>query len=135
LFPKYLTIACIYGLQKIYKKGIPLKHKLARLLSSKLKILVGQTDSFVKDSASWMREIKDIKLKEEDILVSFDMVSLFAKIPTQDAINVNRDITNEIVDLASVCLKSTYFSFQGTIYEQIEGIAMASPLSPIIANL
>ena len=32
-------------------------------------------------------------------------------------------------------MKSTYFSFQGEIYEQVDGVAMGSPLSPIVANL
>ena len=35
----------------------------------------------------------------------------------------------------SVCLKNTYFSFQDQFYEQVEGAAMGSPVSPIVANL
>ena len=37
--------------------------------------------------------------------------------------------------LAEVCLRSTFFSFQGEFYEQTIGVAMGSPLSPIVANL
>ena len=37
--------------------------------------------------------------------------------------------------LLEFCLKSTYFSFQGRFYQQLEGTAMGSPFSPIIANL
>ena len=33
------------------------------------------------------------------------------------------------------CFKNTYFSFQGQFYEQVEGAAMGSPVSPIVANL
>ena len=33
------------------------------------------------------------------------------------------------------CLTNTYFSFQGKLYEQIEGAAMGSPISPIVANI
>ena len=32
-------------------------------------------------------------------------------------------------------MKNTYFIFQGMFYEQTEGAAMGSPISPIIANL
>ena len=32
------------------------------------------------------------------------------------------------------CLKNTYFSFQGQFFEQVEGAAMGSPVSPIVAN-
>ena len=34
-----------------------------------------------------------------------------------------------------MCLKSTYFQYQDSYYEQIEGAAMGSPLSPIVANI
>ena len=30
---------------------------------------------------------------------------------------------------------ATYFLFQGTFYDQIDGVAMGSPLGPILANL
>ena len=34
-----------------------------------------------------------------------------------------------------MCLKSTYFSLRGNIYEHIEGVAMGSPLSPVVADI
>ena len=41
----------------------------------------------------------------------------------------------QIVTLMEFCLKNTYFLFQGTFYEQVQGAAMGSPISPLIANL
>ena len=40
-----------------------------------------------------------------------------------------------ITSLLEFCLKTTYFQFQGSFYEQINGAAMGSPISPIVANL
>ena len=40
-----------------------------------------------------------------------------------------------IIMLLEFCLKNTHFIFQGRIYEQTEGAAISSPLSPIIVNL
>ena len=40
-----------------------------------------------------------------------------------------------IIELLGFCLHNTYFSFQNKFYEQIGGIAMGSPVSPIVANL
>jgi len=72
----------------------------------------------------------------ENLMVSFDILSLYTMIPIDEAIDVMRTITdNETVDLLKLCLKSSYFSFKGIIYEQIHGVAMASPLSPIIENI
>ena len=41
----------------------------------------------------------------------------------------------QITSLLEFCLRSTYFTFQNKHYEQIEGTAMGSPISPIAANL
>ena len=43
--------------------------------------------------------------------------------------------TRHIIRLLEFCLRSTHFVFQGQHYEQVEGAAMGSPLSPIIANI
>ena len=41
--------------------------------------LVGQTDSFVKNSQHTASELINLELEEDDILVSHDVVSLFTK--------------------------------------------------------
>ena len=40
-----------------------------------------------------------------------------------------------IVTLLEFCLKNTCFLFQGKYYEQVQGTAMGSPISPLIADL
>ena len=42
---------------------------------------------------------------------------------------------NDIILLLEFCLKNMYFSFQDQFYEQIKGMTMDSPVSPIVANL
>ena len=37
--------------------------------------------------------------------------------------------------LLEFCLNNTYFLFQGKFYEQVQGAAVGSPISPLIANL
>ncbi len=34
-----------------------------------------------------------------------------------------------------VCLRSTYFRYNGNWYEQVDGAAMGSPVSAVVANL
>ncbi|GJQ79245.1 hypothetical protein Trydic_g5489 [Trypoxylus dichotomus] len=41
------------------------------------------------------------------------------------------DLPGYIIDLIAHCLKTTYFTFNGDWYKQIDG----APLSPVIANL
>ena len=42
---------------------------------------------------------------------------------------------NHICCLLEFCLKNTFFQYKGRYYEQTEGAAMGSPISPIVANL
>ena len=81
--------------------------------------------------------------------VSFDVVSLFTKVSTGDALRDIEDLLAEdgtlrdrtillptdIVSLTGLCLNTTYFHFGGNFYEQVEGAAMGSPLSPVVANI
>ena len=40
-----------------------------------------------------------------------------------------------IIKLLSFCLTSTTFVYKGQHYQQLDGVAMGSPVSPVIANL
>jgi len=105
----------IYGLPKIHKEGAPLRpivntiggptYLLAKFLALKLKPLVGRTKSFVKDFASFIEELKDIKLDPRGILVSFDVVPLYTCIPIYEAMEViNRLRDPDTTRLAEICL-------------------------------
>jgi len=135
----------IYGLSKIHRHGAPLRpivntiggptYLLAKFLAQKLKPLVGRADSFIKESASFVQEWRDIKLEPGELLVSFDVVSLYIKIPIQEAIDIIDHITDEkTAKLVSLCLTSTFFRFQGEFYEKTCSVAMGSPLSPIVVR-
>ena len=77
------------------------------------------------------------------------MSALFTSVPIDPALKIIKDLLDkdttlkertvmevgDIILLLEFCLKNTYFSFQGQFYEQVEGAAMGSPVSPIVANL
>lgn len=82
-------------------------------------------------------------------MLSFDVVSLFTKVPIAEALVTISDLLSQdesleertaipaedICALTELCLRSTYFEFQGRFFEQTDGAAMGSPLSPVVANL
>ena len=41
----------------------------------------------------------------------------------------------ELKKLFEFATSRTYFLFQGTFYDQVDGVAMGSPLGPVLANL
>ena len=84
-----------------------------------------------------------------ECLSSYDVSALFTSVPIDPALKIIKDLLvkdptlkdrtviciDDIILLLEFCLKNTYFSFQGQFFEQVEGAAMGSPVSPIVANL
>jgi hypothetical protein len=91
-----------YGLPKIHKVGIPLRpivasigspsYSLSKYIASLISPLAGNTVSFIKDSAHFVSIIGDLKLEEEEVMISFDVKSLFTNVPIAEAVKVIRDI-------------------------------------------
>ena len=159
LTPQLSTPPQIYGLPKIHKAGTPLRpivssigsptYRLAKELARILAPLMGKTDTFVKNSAEFAEDIRKAHADKETTMVSFDVVSLFTKVPLKEALGCISDLldTDEtleertnippdaICQLTELCLRATYFLFEDQFFEQVDGAAMGSPLSPIVANL
>lgn len=75
-------------------------------------------------------------MKAKDLMVSFEIVSLYTMIPIEEAIDVIQSITDsETTYLLKTCLKSSYFSFKGKNYAQTHRVAMGLPLFAIIVNI
>ena len=93
--------------------------------------------------------MEQIRLGKNDILVSFDVVSLFTNVPVEEACNIAKERllsdttlsqrTNlspeNVHDLLKLCLTTTCFQWREKFYEQTNGAPMGSPLSPVMANL
>jgi len=85
---------------------------LTKYVSGILSPLVGNIDSFIKDSKHFVDLIKDDKYEPKDMTVSFDVISLFTKIPLNEAIEVVKGVTDPLTaKLVEICLRSTFFSF------------------------
>lgn len=109
---------------------------LGKYVASILNPLVGNIDSFNKDSKHFVDLIKDDKDDPNYLIVIFYVVSLFTKIHTNEAIEVVKGVTNpHSIKFDEICLRSTFFSFQGELFEQATSVAMGSPLSPIVSNI
>ena len=87
---------------------------------------------------------------ESDILVSYDASSLFTNVPLDETIQIlvdkafNKNWFNttyelnitksDLSDLLKVATKDQLFQFNGNLYEQVDRVAMGSPLGPLLAN-
>ena len=80
-------------------------------------------------------------------MASFDVTSLFTNIPVDETIEIisNHIFANckyfegfnrpQFIQLLSLSVKNCHFTFNGWIYQHIDGVAMGSPLGPLFANI
>ena len=123
LLPRDNVKPRIYMLPKIHKENILLRsivntirspmYRLSKFLAGKLRHMIGHASSYVKDFTGWINEIKRDRLEDNDILIHFDMVSLYTKIPITEAINIIKNkVDNDIAKSGRAMVKkSTYFCF------------------------
>ena len=159
IYPTMTESPKFYGLPKIHKPEVPLRpivasrgsitYELAKYVAHILAPIVGKTEHHIHNSADLVEKLKNVRLTEEETLVSYDVSALFTSVPVQESVDIIRkrledddtlkDRTpltpDQVTDLLSVCLTTTYFRFDNTYYIQTEGAAMGSPVSPIVANL
>ena len=96
-----------------------------------------------------MEQVRHITLVPGECLSSYDVSALFTSVPVDPALKIIKDLlvkdptlkertvigVDNIILLLEFCLKNTYFSFQGQFFKQVEGAAMGSLVSAIVANL
>ena len=131
----------IYGQPKIHKPNIPLRpivspiggptHSLSKYLAKKLSPYYHRSSSYIKDFVDFIKHIKTLKLDKNNIMVIFDVVSLFTKIPILGAIElISKLVDSETLNLNNLCLSTTFFTYDGAFYEQtkVEPWVHLSPL-------
>ena len=148
-----------YGLPKVHKQNMPLRpivssigtisYECARYLADVLSPLVGKTRHHVKIINAFALEVMKQRVGPDEEMRSYDVSALFTSVPVDKALIVikkqlEEDTTlsdrtplapEDITNLLELCLKCTYFQFEGEFYLQIHGAAMGSPVSPIVCNL
>ncbi|XP_050513525.1 uncharacterized protein LOC126889333 [Diabrotica virgifera virgifera] len=160
LLPSKANVPRLYGLMKIHKtdvfENIPIRpvvsftdsptHALASHLNKFLKTFYNNKfDYVVSNNLSLTNKITEVNLSNEDLLISLDITNLFTNIPTQEVISIvaldlwnNNYHPNQIIEyteLLNLCLSQNFFNFNNTTYVQPDGLAMGSPLSPILADI
>ena len=158
LIQHYSKLPHIYGLPKIHKDGIPLRHivsnrgsachPLSHFLVEIISPLTGKSSSYVKYLAHFVERISDTPIHSNQ-MVSLDVVSLFTKVPTDETLTIVRDklaadplleectciSIDNLMEMLTFYVETTYFVMGSNIYRQEEGLAMGSPLSLVLANI
>ena len=159
LFTSGSSIPVLYCTVKTHKENFPLRpivsmcnasnYKLASYLANMLKKCEEKNTSNIKDSFQFVKSLKYIKIANDETMISFDIQSLYPNVPVEEAIDIavkliwekNKAIKftkitkHELYILFNLAVRNVHFRFFNQYFRQIDGIAMGSPLAPVLANL
>ena len=144
----------LYGLAKVHKTAVPLRpvlsmpgspyHNIAEKVTSWLSGIPESKNQCTSSKIS--DQLKDIKLQEGEILVTFDVVSLYTNVPVLEAIQeaANRRYSGEFemppvsketfTILLELSTTNVIISTSDGYFCQKDGLAMGSPPAPPLAN-
>ncbi len=158
------TVPKFYGLPKVHKIGtLQLRpivsssglycDSLMLLLKSILNLLLWGTTS-IANSYDLVNLLENFEFSESDVLVSFDVTSLFTRVPVpemlqlvekrlrelreldSDPVTELTSLTTEaIMELLHYTMNDCFFTWDKVLYKQKRGVPMGGRLSPILAVL
>jgi hypothetical protein len=148
-----------YALPKVHKEGIPMRpivdsketvfHPLAKFLAALLRPLTTSSQISINNAFAFIPKIESFKSANELAMCSFDVKSLFTSVPRNDTLKIVEErLKNDptlidrtaltpkfICELVRFCIESTIFQYKDKFYVQKSGLAMGSPLSPVLAEI
>jgi hypothetical protein len=92
----------------------------------------GNSETSIKNSDHFIQLLKPIELQDQDILVSFDVVSLFTNVPIEESLQIIKTEldtdqekiqhlnlkTEMIMEILEVCMRTTYFQVDDKFYKR-----------------
>ena len=156
LLPTGSTPGKLYGLIKVHKEDNPARpvtsmvgspeYKLAKFMDTIIKPYISDKH-MLRSSYEFLEKLQEINLNSNQVMVSFDVKSLFTNVSLQETIDL---ISNKIYDknsnvnhlpikkkifkiLLNLATKGI-FLYKDKLYQRIDSVSMGSPLGPTIAN-
>lgn len=149
------TYGQFYGTVKTHKEGYPIRgivtsydtpnSNLSKFLADILKHLV-TFEHRIKNSMECLDRLKKIKMDDDEIMISADVINLFNCVPVDVVRNIIKNKWRHLANYTSlsediffrsldICLSSNIFRFQKDLFKQKRGVPIGGSLSPILADL
>ena len=148
----------LYGMAKVHKPNCPLRpvlsaintpeYGLAKWLEKHLKPLLEDKYS-TRSSKEFVEKVTSVKLEKTDFMSSLDIKSLYTQVPIKEVIKdilitvyekenksifQNSNITKTVLkNMLNLC-SNAIFLYNNKVLQQTDGVAMGSPLAPLLAN-
>lgn len=155
--PNLLQLARFYGLPKVHKQEFCLRPIMSligapsfatgKVFDMMLKTIFPRSFYHIRDSVEFKEFLDGVSLKENEILVSFDVISMFTSIPRELVKQIVLEKSNDFLIRFGMGRKilerfldfllhdSTVFTAADCIYRQKDGLPMGSCISPTLARI
>ena len=153
--PEKVRTQRMYFLKKLHKTPHGIRpivsgcsgptERVSAFLDHIIKPLVPTTPSYIKDSSHIIALLECTNVPQDALLVTIDVSSLYTNIPQDEgteacleaiemaeASHIPQSI---LLELFNIVLKCNVFSFDNSMYQQIQGTAMGTKMAPSYANL
>ena len=153
--PEKVRTQRMYFLKKLHKTPHGIRpivsgcsgptERVSAFLDHIIKPLVPTTPSYIKDSSHIIALLECTNIPKDALLVTIDVSSLYTNIPqdegteacleaieTAEASHIPQSI---LLELFNIVLKCNVFSFDNSMYQQIQGTAMGTKMTSSYANL
>ena len=105
LYPTGASPPKFYGLPKVHKSGRPprpivssigsVTYETSKELSRILKPLVGRSPHYVQNNQEFIQQLEDIKLRSDDIIMSYDVKARFTSVSIKPALKIIKKLLEE----------------------------------------
>ena len=113
-------------------------HSLNKYIDNILKPDVKYENNRVKSPTTFSNYIRNVPVENDNIMVSFDVTSLYTNIPIIDMLNIIKYYVNnddqftrkttipqdKFLDLPNLVLTTTWYTFYSQFYQQTDGVEM-----------
>ena len=108
---------------------------------------LSKSQDTIENTKEFINYVKKQKVPSNHKMTSFDVISLFTNVPTDDTIDIilkriyeQKEISTsftkqELKELILLCTKEVHFTLWGQSYIQTDGVAMGSHLGPVLSRI
>ena len=121
-------------------------YETTKYLASLLATL-SKSEFTINNIKEFVKYIQKQNVPDRYKMGSFNVASLFTNVPLEETIEtilkkiyVNKEMTTDISkpemeELLILCTKNVHFTFNNETCIQVDGVAMGSPLGPVLGNI
>ena len=102
-----------------------------------------------ENSKVFSEYVRTLTVEEDEILVSFDVTSLYTNVPIRDTLTIIKELLEndadlhsktkippkDVLEIVEFLLTTTWFLYNGIFFKQTDGVAMGGPASSVVAEI